>query len=381
MEKQPCWFAPAAVKNGGLTRTRPAPPRPAPPRPNAAGARSTASTASTPTGPPSPSPPWTRSTRPRPRTSSSWCDGNRQNRYSTSTSTSTSACDTTKTNPNPAHPTQPTSNPNLTRSKPITNPNPQVSGTGQTKFGLNWGNGFITNPATIQQYGLSDPNPFFQELLRRPYLGRVILGPHCYPPSITGATFLGQALHEKLSASFGYLQTKGYCYGGRVQAAAADADAVSDASDAAAAAGGAASAFESSSSGNSSSSSSSSVSGAVGLAAAAVNGSSDALLVQEAGAAAPQSRRLLEACARFPVVIGEFGSLFESASDVQWMGDFAAWLNGQAAAVGAPLGWAYWAVNANSGDTGGLVGANWQTFMWVKLRFLQERMGLRPWYA
>lgn len=25
-----------------------------------------------------------------------------------------------------------------------------------------------------------------QELLRRPYAGNVILGPHCYPPSVTG---------------------------------------------------------------------------------------------------------------------------------------------------------------------------------------------------
>lgn len=33
------------------------------------------------------------------------------------------------------------------------------------------------------------------------------------------------------------------------------------------------------------------------------------------------------------------------------MNDFAGWLKGQEAAVGAPLGWAYWAVNANSGDT------------------------------
>lgn len=29
---------------------------------------------------------------------------------------------------------------------------------------------------------------------------------------------------------------------------------------------------------------------------------------------------------------------------------------------------------------GGIVSPSWQTFMWVKLRYLQDKMGLRPWY-
>jgi endoglucanase len=80
-------------------------------------------------------------------------------------------------------------------------------------------------------------------------------------------------------------------------------------------------------------------------------------------------------------VIGEFGSYFEQPEDVTWLSDFATWVNQQSNAVGAPLGWAFWAYNANSGDTGGIAAPNWQTFMWVKLRFLQARLGLRPWYA
>lgn len=97
---------------------------------------------------------------------------------------------------------------------------------------------------------------------------------------------------------------------------------------------------------------------------------------------APTGRGLQAAlgCMRFPVIVGEFGSNWEQASDVTWMNDFAGWLDVQSRSVGGPLGWAYWSVNANSGDTGGLVSPNWQTFMWVKLRFLVDKLGLRPWY-
>jgi hypothetical protein len=39
-----------------------------------------------------------------------------------------------------------------------------------------------------------------------------------------------------------------------------------------------------------------------------------------------------------------------------------------------------WAYNANSGDTGGLVENDWQTFNWLKLRWLQDNLDLKPWY-
>jgi hypothetical protein len=39
-----------------------------------------------------------------------------------------------------------------------------------------------------------------------------------------------------------------------------------------------------------------------------------------------------------------------------------------------------WAYNANSGDTGGLVENDWQTFNWLKLRWLQDNLNLKPWY-
>jgi hypothetical protein len=47
------------------------------------------------------------------------------------------------------------------------------AGTGQNMFGLNWGNGFITNQDIIGSRGLSDPNDFFQDMLRKPYVSSV----------------------------------------------------------------------------------------------------------------------------------------------------------------------------------------------------------------
>lgn len=40
-------------------------------------------------------------------------------------------------------------------------------------FGLNWGNGFITDYNIINSRGLSDPNPFFATLVRKPYADKV----------------------------------------------------------------------------------------------------------------------------------------------------------------------------------------------------------------
>jgi hypothetical protein len=43
-------------------------------------------------------------------------------------------------------------------------------------------------------------------------------------------------------------------------------------------------------------------------------------------------------------------------------------------------GWAWWAYNENSGDTGGIVYHYWQDVNWEKVNFMIGRMGLRPWY-
>ena len=88
-----------------------------------------------------------------------------------------------------------------------------IEGTGQERIGANWGDGFVTNPNLIAQYGLSDPNPFFQALLHKPYLNQIVISPHIYPPSVTGASkdFVGPGLWKRLSSSFGYLTKEGYC--------------------------------------------------------------------------------------------------------------------------------------------------------------------------
>ncbi|KAI8468681.1 MAG: glycoside hydrolase superfamily [Monoraphidium minutum] len=323
-----------------------------------------------------------------------------------------------------------------------------VSGTDQSDYGLNWGNGFVSDPQIIADYGLGDPNPFLRQLVARPYANLVAVSPHVYPPSITGATYLGRQLAAQLDNSFGYLQTKGYCGGGGggsgqmgVQIASSEegagaAEALLDEAGAAPAGAGAAaggggggavgggegpeagaqggaegaagvggggsggagdigsseeSVALSGAGGASASNASTSTSSTPTGAASAANATSAAAAGAAAAAAAPRpsrrrallaARRLhgAGACTRFPVVISEFGSSFEQAGDITWLGDFAAWVAQQSKAAGAPVGWLMWAVNANSGDTGGLVSPSWQGLMWVKVRFLVDRMGLVPWY-
>lgn len=88
-----------------------------------------------------------------------------------------------------------------------------IEGTGQTGYHTNWGNGFVTDKAILSQYGLSDPNPFFAALMNRPYLGRVVISPHVYGPSVSGLSvgWAGDALFTALTHSFGYLTQAGYC--------------------------------------------------------------------------------------------------------------------------------------------------------------------------
>ena len=62
-----------------------------------------------------------------------------------------------------------------------------IEGTGQQKLGnINWGDGFLTDENVIKQTGITDPNPFFKQLLSQPYRRQVIIGVHLYGPSISG---------------------------------------------------------------------------------------------------------------------------------------------------------------------------------------------------
>jgi hypothetical protein len=67
-----------------------------------------------------------------------------------------------------------------------------IEGLGQQAHGgLNWGDGLITDRDTIARGGLSDPNPFFQELLTKPYRRQVIAAVHVYPPAISKVLLSG----------------------------------------------------------------------------------------------------------------------------------------------------------------------------------------------
>lgn len=176
-----------------------------------------------------------------------------------------------------------------------------VEGTGQVRYNLNWGDGFVTRKDIIRQYGIDDASVFFNAVMTKPYLDRVIISPHMYGPSVSKATvaFKGIELEKRLNASFGYLADKGYCKegGGR--------------------------------------------------------------------------------CHKFPIVIGEFGSNFVMKEDLEHYEDFQKYMNKY---FGKKMSWMYWAYNRNSGDTGGIVKDNWLEWEWGKLRWLNKKMHLRPWY-
>jgi hypothetical protein len=95
-----------------------------------------------------------------------------------------------------------------------------IQGCGQAGLAKNWGDGLGTDPAVLSQYGATDPRPFFDALAARPYLDKVVLGPHVYPPSVYDTERnapegnAGPELFARLSQSFGYLNKKGYCPSG-----------------------------------------------------------------------------------------------------------------------------------------------------------------------
>lgn len=87
-----------------------------------------------------------------------------------------------------------------------------IEGAGQGGINANWGDGFVTDEKLIKKSGLSNPNPFFQVLLHKPYVDQVVISPHVYPPSVTNATqdYIGADLWNRMSSSFGYLTKQGY---------------------------------------------------------------------------------------------------------------------------------------------------------------------------
>jgi hypothetical protein len=80
-------------------------------------------------------------------------------------------------------------------------------------------------------------------------------------------------------------------------------------------------------------------------------------------------------CQRFAVLIGEFGSKFESVADKETMADLATFFNNEGAAADGrhlPItSWFYWSWNSNSEDTGGLVDNWWVEVEWKKIEYLR----------
>jgi hypothetical protein len=76
------------------------------------------------------------------------------------------------------------------------------------------GDGFVLDEAALTAYQLSDPRPFLQQVLQRPYSNRVVLGPHLLGPSSSGAVLdTPGELVTKMDASWGRLAAEGFCSG------------------------------------------------------------------------------------------------------------------------------------------------------------------------
>ncbi len=67
-----------------------------------------------------------------------------------------------------------------------------------------------------------------------------------------------------------------------------------------------------------------------------------------------------------PVILGEFGTKYETASDRQWLAKLTQYL-----ADNPKINWTFWCFNPNSGDTGGIVKSDWITVETAKLTLLQ----------
>ncbi|BDA41281.1 probable endoglucanase E1 [Coccomyxa sp. Obi] len=96
-----------------------------------------------------------------------------------------------------------------------------IEGCGQLAYAMCWGDGFVTDPYLIQNFGLTDPRPFLNTLQTKSYKNQVVISPHYYPPSISGQSFnyTGVGLFTRMQNSFGHL-TAGQGYNGQVFALA-----------------------------------------------------------------------------------------------------------------------------------------------------------------
>jgi aryl-phospho-beta-D-glucosidase BglC (GH1 family) len=67
-----------------------------------------------------------------------------------------------------------------------------------------------------------------------------------------------------------------------------------------------------------------------------------------------------------PIWVGEFGTRYQTASDRLWLGELAGYL------LERQLSFAFWCLNPNSGDTGGILQDDWQSVNADKQAALQQ---------
>lgn len=187
------------------------------------------------------------------------------------------------------------------------------------KQGIAWGNCFITNATLLQRYSppLSDPNKFFQTLLRKPYRRRVVLEPHLYSTSVTNIMYNrteAAKLREwaRFTESWGYLTKEGYCHKGDCQR------------------------FP------------------VAIGEMGGRFERDPSLPNE-----PSLDYI------YYINMLDYFNLVGAANDNRH---------------NRITNWFWWSYNANSWDTGGIVTDDWLEFDWFKLTFMRERLGLRTWW-
>ncbi|GBF87397.1 glycoside hydrolase [Raphidocelis subcapitata] len=201
--------------------------------------------------------------------------------------------------------------------------------------GNNWGDGFITDAATLSAYGISDPSGMFATTgaaasgpgfmpLVAPQAApptQIALAPHVYPASITGAPAKSDddqsAVAMRWDLSWG-MKHLGSARGSRGEALRASG-----------------------------------------------------------------------------LIIGEFGvkdrgnNTDRNADTTRYTRRDRAWLKllsdhlKDLEPMSGPISWLWWSWNANSGDTRGLVGpqTTWREVQWTKVRVLVGSFGLRPWYC
>jgi len=69
-----------------------------------------------------------------------------------------------------------------------------------------------------------------------------------------------------------------------------------------------------------------------------------------------------------PVMLGEFGSLLNDPQDTIWLNSLVTYLGRNTGANG--MGWTFWCLNPNSGDTGGILRDDWTTINQTKHNLL-----------